>query len=88
MNITFLGGIEMFDTVGRVAVLIKERNMSVSELARRSGINPSTIRSAAMRGTQLSVTTIEHVCDALDMPLWKFFFVPDDLPEITGGVPQ
>ncbi len=77
----------MFDTIARVTVLLAERNMSYAELSRRSGISSSTIRSAAARRTQLTLPTIEQICAALDIPLWKFFFVPED-PDHWGGFPQ
>lgn len=69
----------MFDMIERVSTLLAERHMSFAELYRRSGINPSTIRMAAARGTQLSISTVELICSALDIPVWKFFFVPDEM---------
>ncbi len=69
----------MFDMIERVSVLLKERNMSYAELCRRSGINPSTFRIAAVRGTHLSISTVEQICTALNIPVWKFFFVPDEM---------
>ncbi len=76
----------MFDTVARVTVLLAERNMSFAELSRRSGISSSTIRSAAARRTQLTLPTIEQICAALDIPLWKFFYVPNELDHMNGWI--
>lgn len=66
----------MFDAVARVSDLLAERHMTYAELSRRSGISSSTLRTAAARKTQLSLSVIEQICAALDIPLWKFF-MPD-----------
>lgn len=76
----------MFDMIERVSTLLAERHMSFAELYRRSGINPSTIRMAAARGTQLSISTVELICKALEIPVWKFFFVTDDLDHMQGFI--
>ena len=78
----------MFKTIERVSALLAERHMTYEDLARRCGIAPVTLRNAQLRGTQLSLTTVELICEALDIPLWKFFMPPEDLPQSKGGLPQ
>lgn len=61
------------DTVKRVENLISERHMTMYELTRSSGIAYSTISTAKRRGGQLTIDTIERICDALHMNLCDFF---------------
>ncbi len=61
------------DTVKRMCDVASEHGMSVYQLTRLSGISHSTIQNARRRGGQLSVDTIERICEALDMPLYRFF---------------
>lgn len=61
------------DTVKRMCDLASEHGMSVYRLTQLSGISHSTIQTARRRGGQLSVDTIERICQALDMPLYSFF---------------
>jgi len=63
------------DTVQRVHDLVAERNMSLSQLSKKSGVAPSTIRRAEERGTQLAVDTIFRICNALDISMSEFFAV-------------
>ena len=63
----------MFDTVGRVKQLAAARGLSVTELARRSGLNHSTFANTMMRGGQLKVETIERLCVGLNITLPEFF---------------
>lgn len=64
------------DTVKRVEDLIKKKDMTMYQLAQKSGLSYSTIRTTQRRNGQLTVDTIESICEALDMPL-KDFFDPD-----------
>lgn len=63
----------MFNTTERVSALMKERGLSAAELATLSGLNASTLRVAFARGSQLSVRTVEQICDALGITLREFF---------------
>lgn len=63
------------DTMQRVHDLVKERNMSISQLSKKSGVAPSTFRRADERGTQLAVDTIFRICNALDISMSEFFAV-------------
>ena len=61
------------DKVKRVQDLVAERHMTLYQLTQVSGISDSTLRSTRRRGGQLTVDTIERICDALDITLSEFF---------------
>lgn len=61
------------DTVSRVYALLNERNMSLYQLARLSGVSHSTIKTTEKRGGQLTVDTIERLCEGLGITLYDFF---------------
>lgn len=63
-------------TVERAEQLAHAHNLSLSKLAELSGIGYSTLKVARRRGTQLSVDTIECICDALGISLADFFAEP------------
>ena len=61
------------ETMERVNELIAERNLSLYKLAQMSGISYSTLKNTAQRNGQLSVDTIERICEGLRIPLAEFF---------------
>ena len=61
------------DIVKRVQDLVAERHMTLYQLTQFSGISGSTLRSTRRRSGQLTVDTIERICDALDITLSEFF---------------
>jgi len=61
------------ETMRRVNELLAERNLSLYRLAQMSGISYSTLKNTAQRNGQLSVDTIERICDGLQIPLSEFF---------------
>lgn len=63
-------------TTTRVYELIADRNMSLTKLAELSGVAYSTIKMAENRNTQLSVDTIERICNALGITMSEFFAEP------------
>lgn len=54
-------------------MLIKERDMSLYQLAQQSGISYSTVKTTEKRGGQLKVDTIQRICDALGITMCEFF---------------
>ena len=62
-----------FDTISRVRELAAERNISLSELARSSGMNHSTLTATKARGGQLQVDSIIRICETLGLSLSEFF---------------
>lgn len=63
------------NTVERVYDLIEERDISLYQLARMSGVSYSTVKTTEKRGGQLTVDTIERICAALQITMSEFFSV-------------
>ena len=57
------------DTIKRVQDLMQVRDMNLCVLAKKCGISYSTIQTTARRGGQLSVETIERICQGLGITL-------------------
>ncbi len=74
------------DSLARLNNLLAERDMSLFALARASGICYSTFDAAKRRNGQLSVDTIERVCDALQIPVYEFFMTDEDWEGIENYV--
>lgn len=64
------------NTITRVYELLDDRALSLTKLAEMSGVSYSTIKMAESRNTQLSVDTIERICNALGITLSEFFAEP------------
>ena len=64
------------NTITRVYELLDDRALSLTKLAEMSGVDYSTIKMAESRNTQLSVDTIERICNALGITLSEFFAEP------------
>lgn len=64
------------NTISRVYELLDDRALSLTKLAEMSGVAYSTIKMAESRNTQLSVDTIERICNALGITLSEFFAEP------------
>lgn len=61
------------DTYGRLNELLAERHMTLYQAAKLSNMSHSTLANPKSRGGQLSVDTIERVCNALGITLGEFF---------------
>ena len=60
--------------VERFTELCKQKGFNFNELARSSGVSPSTVYSMADEERQeIGITTIKILCDGLDISLRKFF---------------
>ena len=58
--------------------LCQERNITVNELANRSGVTPSTAYSMMDANRRdISIVTIKKFCDGLDLSLGEFFSVEE-----------
>ena len=54
--------------------ICQERNITVNELANRSGVTPSTAYSMLDdQRRDISIVTIKKFCDGLDLSLEEFF---------------
>ena len=61
------------DTMSRVFELIEDRNITLYRLAQLSGVRYSTFKNTRKRNGQLSVDTIERICEGLEIPMSEFF---------------
>jgi transcriptional regulator with XRE-family HTH domain len=61
------------DTIKRVYDLAEEKEISLYQLAKDSGISLATIKAAEKRSGQLKIDTIEKICEALGITLSAFF---------------
>ncbi len=61
------------DTIRRVYDLAEEKEISLYQLAKDSGISLATIKAAEKRSGQLKIDTIERICEALGITLSMFF---------------
>ena len=70
------------DSLARLNDLLDEHDMSLFALAKASGIHYSTFDGAKRRNGQLSIDTIERICDTLHIPIYEFFMTDEDWEEI------
>ena len=68
------------DTMKRLEDILDARNMSLRCVSQMSDVSYSTLKTAHQKRTQLSVDTIEVICNSLGIPLW-LFFVPDNISD-------
>ena len=61
------------NTINRVQELADERGLTLCQLSRMCDLSEATICTAKKRGNQLSVDTIERICEALNITLSEFF---------------
>ena len=61
------------NTINRVQTLADERGLTLCQLSKMCSLSEATIRLAKKRGNQLSLDTIERICEALDISLSDFF---------------
>ena len=67
------------DSLARLNELLAARNFAFTKA---SGIHYSTFDAAKRRRGQLSVDTIERVCDTLQIPVYAFFMTEEERKEI------
>lgn len=65
------------NTIERVKELANERNLTLCGLALLCGISQSTLKNTSRRGGQLSLDTIERICDGIGISLSEFFAVKE-----------
>ena len=65
------------DTMARVRELAEERNLSLHGLAKVCDVPYSTLKNTEQRSGQLTVDTIERICDGLGISLSEFFAVKE-----------
>lgn len=68
------GGKEM-DIGNRVRELRKERKMTAKFLANAVGVSPPFISALEHQSTNVSINTLEKICQTMDISLSEFFAV-------------
>ena len=63
------------DVIKRMSAIMKKKGLTDYQLAKMSDLSPSTISNMRTRNTVPSISTLEHICDAMDIPLSQFFIV-------------
>ena len=76
------------DTMKRLDELLADHEMTLFDLAKACNINYSTLHAAKKRGSQLSIDTIERVCDGLGIRPFEFFMNDEDWDRIEEYVLQ
>lgn len=62
----------------RFLSLCRQRGVRINELANLSGVTPSTVYSMVdPRRREISITTIEKLCDGLGITLGEFLSSPE-----------
>jgi len=58
----------------RILFLCRQKKISINNLALRSGITPSTLKSILYgKSKNPGIVTLRHICDGLNMTLDEFF---------------
>lgn len=68
----------------RIKDILKEKNMSVNELADILGISRQAL-SKQIQGKML-VETAQKIATALDVPIWQLFASPSDVAGNKDGI--
>ena len=78
-NIPEVSRLSVKDVVAqRFREICQERNITVNQLANRSGVTPSTAYSMLDDTCRdISIVTIKKFCDGLEMTLGEFFSTPE-----------
>lgn len=76
------------DTMKRLEALLVDHEISLFDLAKASNLNYSTLHAAKKRGSQLSVDTIERICQGIGIRPFEFFMNDEDWKMIETYVLQ
>ena len=61
------------DPIALVRELANERSLTLFRLSQICDVSHSTLKNSERRGGQLSVDTIERICDGLGITMSEFF---------------
>lgn len=64
---------EHFDTIGRINELMSERNWTLYQLSKATGIPKSTLNRLMNHTNSPTVRTVELICHGLGITLQQFF---------------
>ena len=68
-----LKGGDLMNTIAIVRELADERSLTFFKLSQICDVSHSTLKNSERRGGQLSVDTIERICDGLGITMSEFF---------------
>ncbi len=66
------------DTIERLKEIAADRSLSFYKLSQICDIPYSTLKNAEMRNGQLSIDSIERICEKLGIPVYSFFMTDED----------
>ena len=72
----------MMNTAERIIQLRTRKNYSTNKLAQLAGIGQATLRDIEIGKKNPNVTTLEKICQALNISLGEFFTEPQPNPVI------
>lgn len=72
------------NTIEQLNALLSDRNMSLYEFCKASGIPYSTLSRSGKRNCQLSVDTIDRICEAIKIPTYEFFMTDKDWDDLDN----
>ncbi len=61
------------DAKEKIQQLMRERGWTIYELAKRSGLSPTTISNMYRRNTQPTIPSLEAMCRAFGITMSQFF---------------
>ena len=64
---------DLMDTIAIVRDLANERSLTLFRLSQICDVSHSTLKNSERRGGQLSVDTIERICNGLGITMSEFF---------------
>ena len=71
------------NTDERLRELMDERRLTMYSLAKRSNLSWNTVKNIFAKKTQPTVTTLEMLCNGLDISLAQFFDVDGETSSLT-----
>ena len=74
------------NVIAQINEIMKKQGLTDYQLAKISGLSPSTISNMRRRNTTPSVPTLENICASLNVSLSQFF--ADDETELYPVTPK
>ncbi len=70
------------DILGRIKEFVDAEGISIYELSKRSGVPQSTLSTTFSRNHNPSISTLEQICNGLNITMAEFF-TENDFKELT-----
>ena len=61
------------NVLNKIKMLQQDRGMSMSQLANKAGLTPSTLSALFQRNNQPTIPTLEAICKAFGITISQFF---------------